>query len=181
MVRVIRTFRPLVIYSRFSGTPHDGHGQHQMAGYLTPLAFKAAADPGAVSRAARRGVAAVAGEEALSRRRLPPRSGERADDQRRRPASWTGALGRTYAEIAAEGRSQHKSQEMGGIEPLGPAASGPDPAVEAPSAAPAAAGERSIFDGLDVSVAGLGDGRGPARRIARSPSSRRSPTPRGRR
>src|SRR3954469_24809149 len=45
MVRVIRTFRPLVVYSRFSGTPADGHGHHQEAGYLTPLAFKAAADP----------------------------------------------------------------------------------------------------------------------------------------
>src|SRR6202008_2494697 len=45
MVRVIRMFRPLVIYSRFSGTPADGHGQHQMAGRLTPLAFKASADP----------------------------------------------------------------------------------------------------------------------------------------
>src|SRR3989440_4816282 len=45
MVRIIRTFRPLVIYSRFSGTPADGHGHHQMAGRLTPVAFKAAADP----------------------------------------------------------------------------------------------------------------------------------------
>src|SRR5918994_6127533 len=45
MVRIIRLFRPLVIYSRFSGTPADGHGQHQLAGYLTPLAFKAAGDP----------------------------------------------------------------------------------------------------------------------------------------
>src|SRR5687768_4892157 len=45
MVRVIRIFRPLVIYSRFSGTSADGHGQHQLAGYLTPIAFKAAADP----------------------------------------------------------------------------------------------------------------------------------------
>src|SRR6188768_1168363 len=45
MVRVVRTFRPLVVYARFSGTPQDGHGQHQMAGYLTPLAFKAAGDP----------------------------------------------------------------------------------------------------------------------------------------
>src|SRR5512139_3112596 len=32
MVRVIRRFRPLVIYSRFAGTPADGHGHHQMAG-----------------------------------------------------------------------------------------------------------------------------------------------------
>ncbi len=45
MVRAIRIFRPLVILSRFSGTPADGHGQHQLAGYLTPIAFKAAADP----------------------------------------------------------------------------------------------------------------------------------------
>ena len=45
MVRAISTFRPLVIISRFSGTPADGHGQHQLAGYLTPIAFKAAADP----------------------------------------------------------------------------------------------------------------------------------------
>src|SRR5829696_8844013 len=45
MVRVIRTFRPLVIYSRWGGTSADGHGHHQLAGYLTPLAFKAAADP----------------------------------------------------------------------------------------------------------------------------------------
>src|SRR5882672_6914769 len=44
-VRVIRMFRPLVVYSRFTGTPADGHGHHQEAGYLTPLAYKAAADP----------------------------------------------------------------------------------------------------------------------------------------
>ena len=45
MVRAIRMYRPMVIISRFSGTPADGHGQHQLAGYLTPIAFKAAADP----------------------------------------------------------------------------------------------------------------------------------------
>ena len=41
MVRVIRQYRPLVIASRFTGTPADGHGQHQLAGALTPLAFAA--------------------------------------------------------------------------------------------------------------------------------------------
>jgi LmbE family N-acetylglucosaminyl deacetylase len=45
MVRVIRMYRPLVVYSRFSGTASDGHGQHQFAGYLTPRAVAAAADP----------------------------------------------------------------------------------------------------------------------------------------
>jgi LmbE family N-acetylglucosaminyl deacetylase len=45
IVRVIRTFRPDVIISRFSGTPVDGHGHHQAAGILTREAFFAAADP----------------------------------------------------------------------------------------------------------------------------------------
>src|SRR5512142_2398454 len=41
MVRVIRTFRPDVLVSRFSGTPRDGHGHHQAAGILTREAFRA--------------------------------------------------------------------------------------------------------------------------------------------
>src|SRR5215203_7174262 len=45
-VRAIREFRPLVVVSRFSGTPADGHGQHQYAGYISPIAVKAAADVG---------------------------------------------------------------------------------------------------------------------------------------
>jgi len=45
MVRVIRTFRPDVIVSRFSGTERDGHGNHQASGIVTKEAFRAAADP----------------------------------------------------------------------------------------------------------------------------------------
>src|SRR5262245_41409945 len=44
-VRVIRQFRPEIIISRFTGTPADGHGHHQVAGIVTQEAFKAAADP----------------------------------------------------------------------------------------------------------------------------------------
>ena len=44
MVRVIRTFRPDVLVSRFSGTERDGHGNHQAAGQLTKEAFRVAAD-----------------------------------------------------------------------------------------------------------------------------------------
>src|SRR5262252_1385056 len=44
-VRVIRYFRPEIIVSRFTGTPRDGHGHHQVAGIITQEAFKAAADP----------------------------------------------------------------------------------------------------------------------------------------
>src|SRR2546425_10474058 len=44
-VRVIRYFKPEIIISRFTGTPRDGHGHHQVAGIVTQEAFKAAADP----------------------------------------------------------------------------------------------------------------------------------------
>ncbi len=39
VVDVIRRFRPQIIVSVFSGTPADGHGQHQVAGLLARQAF----------------------------------------------------------------------------------------------------------------------------------------------
>jgi LmbE family N-acetylglucosaminyl deacetylase len=45
IVRVIRTFRPDVLVTRFSGTSRDGHGHHQASAILTKEAFRAAADP----------------------------------------------------------------------------------------------------------------------------------------
>lgn len=151
MVRIIRMFRPLVIYSRFTGTAADGHGHHQLAGYLTPLAFKAAADPNEYPEQMREGL------RPWQAKKLYRGVGFRPDPAN--PATievQTGiadpVIGRTYAEIAAQGRSQHKSQEMGSIEPLGPAQSGLrllQTLVQAP------AKEHSIFDGLDTTVPGL--------------------------
>ena len=45
LVRVIRTFRPDVVITRFQGKDRDGHGNHQASGILTREAFRAAADP----------------------------------------------------------------------------------------------------------------------------------------
>jgi LmbE family N-acetylglucosaminyl deacetylase len=147
MVRVIRTFRPLVIYSRWSGTPADGHGQHQFAGYLTPLALRAAADPNQFPEQMQEGLRPWQTSKFYIRG---------IED---RPATlqvetglFSPALGRSYAEIAFEGRSQHKSQEQGTIETRGPQSSGLH-AVESLVKVPAQ--ERSIFDGLDVTVPGL--------------------------
>lgn len=153
MVRVIRRFRPLVMYARFTGTPADGHGQHQFSGYLTPLAFKAAADPAQYPEQIAEGL------RAWQVRKLYRSNGFRPDPAN--PATvevQSGVvdpvIGRSFAEIAAEGRSQHKSQEMGSIEPLGPSASGLL-LVESVLPGGAARTERSVFDGLDVTLAGL--------------------------
>jgi LmbE family N-acetylglucosaminyl deacetylase len=44
VVRVIRTTRPLIITSVFTGAPTDGHGNHEVAGEMAQEAFVAAAD-----------------------------------------------------------------------------------------------------------------------------------------
>jgi LmbE family N-acetylglucosaminyl deacetylase len=147
MVRIIRTFRPLVIHARWGGTPADGHGHHQLAGYLTPLAFKAAADPGEFPEQLQEGLRPWQARKLYSRP---------LDDAPATLQVQTGvfdsALGRTYAEIAFEGRSQHKSQNQGTIETLGPLVSALR-ALETVVSVPKA--EQSIFDGLDTSMPGL--------------------------
>jgi LmbE family N-acetylglucosaminyl deacetylase len=45
VVRVVRMTRPLVITSVFVGGPTDGHGNHQVAGQMAQEVFNAAADP----------------------------------------------------------------------------------------------------------------------------------------
>src|SRR5881227_2847216 len=45
LCKIIRYFKPEIIISRFTGTPRDGHGHHQVAGIITQEAFKVAADP----------------------------------------------------------------------------------------------------------------------------------------
>jgi LmbE family N-acetylglucosaminyl deacetylase len=44
-VWIIRKFRPDVVILQFTGTPKDGHGQHQASSILGREAFAAAADP----------------------------------------------------------------------------------------------------------------------------------------
>jgi LmbE family N-acetylglucosaminyl deacetylase len=147
MVRVIRMFRPLVIHSRWGGTPADGHGHHQLAGYLTPLAFKAAADPNEFPEQLQEGLRPWQARKLYTR----PLTEAPATIQVQ-TGVFDPALGRTYAEIAFEGRSQHKSQNQGTIETLGPLAS-PLRALAATVNVPTP--EQSIFDGLDVSLTGL--------------------------
>src|SRR5678816_2528066 len=44
VVRIIRKFRPQVVVTIFTGTPLDGHGQHQAAGWAARAAFDIAGD-----------------------------------------------------------------------------------------------------------------------------------------
>lgn len=145
-VRVIRNFRPLVVVAQFSGTPADGHGQHQFAGYIAPLAVKAAADPAQCSPAG----PAWTVQKVYSRHR-----GQGDARLRINTGKFDPVLGRSYFEIAMEARSQHKSQEQGVLELRGEQFSslnlqGSDKK------------ETGIFEGLDVSIRASGTGNADA-------------------
>ena len=154
VVRIIRTYRPLVVYSIFSGTPADGHGHHQYAGVITPEAFRAAADPAQFLEQIAEGLRpwqALKLYRAAAFGQAGPEEGAGAT-----AIIETGQLdpllGRSYAEIAAEGRDQHKSQKMGGPELRGARESG---LILVDAKVKTLAREHSVFDGIDTSITGL--------------------------
>ncbi len=152
MVRAIRVFRPLVIISRFSGTPADGHGQHQLAGYLTPQAFKAAADPKQFPEQIAEGLLPWQAKKLYVGQGFAAAANGEPTNVTVNTGEYDPLIGRSYAEIAAEGRSQHKSQEMGSVERRGAQSSG-ERLLE--SAVEKSAKETDIFDGIDTSITGI--------------------------
>jgi len=113
-VRVIRHFRPEIIISRFTGTSRDGHGHHQVAGIITQEAFKVAADPSRFPEYGKPWQAKKLYVSVAPNEQNPPPGpsinvGEFDPD-----------LGRSYSQIAAEGRSLHRSQAQGSPQDAGP-------------------------------------------------------------
>jgi LmbE family N-acetylglucosaminyl deacetylase len=146
VITVVRAFRPHVIVSVFSGTPADGHGHHQVAGLLAREAYELSAD---TTRFAPR-VTDGLGPWTVAKFYRGALFRNQAQATIRINVGEFDALGgRSYAELAADSRSQHRSQAMGGLQQKGvrydqllreAARVGPaDPRTE-----------RSIFDGVDT-------------------------------
>jgi len=148
VVWVVRRFRPDVIILRFSGTPRDGHGQHQASAILGREAFAAAADP-------KRFPEQLKWVQPWQAKRLMWNPGAFTKEQREEvekmpnrisvdPGDYDPVLGHSYAEIAGMSRSMHRSQGMGAAERKGSAKdflitqSGP-------------VATKDIFDGIDLS------------------------------
>lgn len=113
VVRVIRTFRPQVIVSVWSGTPRDGHGHHTVAGIIAREAFDVAADPARFPEA---GPAFRSSKFYLAPYTLSPGTPMLVlDGGAIEPAS-----GLSMHQLAARSRSQHRSQDMGSLEEPGP-------------------------------------------------------------
>jgi LmbE family N-acetylglucosaminyl deacetylase len=148
VVRVVRAFRPHVIVAIFSGTPRDGHGHHQASGILAREAYDVSGDTvrfpvdrfgpaWSVPKFYRN--TSYRGHEGAT---LTFNTGE-----------YDPVIGRSYAEIAGESRSQHKSQAFGMLQRKG-VSQGSVRREATRAAAPADPKmERSLFEGIDTTWA----------------------------
>jgi len=131
VVAIIRRFRPQIIIAVFSGTPADGHGQHQVSGMIARQAFDlmrdSAGGPVKFYRSTRFDTSATT--LAFSVGRLDP------------------LLGQSYFQVAMASRSRHRSQDMGQLQRMGPAT-----ARVALVAAKSGSPEASLFAGIDTTI-----------------------------
>ena len=145
VVTIVRAFRPHVIVAVFSGTPRDGHGQHQVSGLLAREAYDASGDtvrfpvqrygaPWTAFKFYRDRSYFGAGENSLAIN----------------VGAYDPLLGVTYSDIAAASRSQHKSQGFGNIGSSGPATAYLFREAARANSAVAPGHERSMFDGIDT-------------------------------
>jgi len=149
MVRIIRSFRPDVLISRFGPDDSGGHGHHNAVGHLAPEAFAAAGDPARFPEQLREGLQPWKPKRLYWNtfsftRRMEQDEAQRADRLRLETGEYDPLLGKSYAEVAGESRSMHRSQAMGAPERKGSA-----PAFFAHLAGERA--ENDLFDGIETS------------------------------
>ncbi len=153
MVRVIRTFRPDVICTRFQGNSRDGHGNHQASGILTREAFRAAADPARFPEQIREGL-------------QPWQAKKLYMDNVRGTEDWTieletsqfdPLLGETYVQFAWKGLKHQLSQGAGAWTLPEGRRTSYYKLIDSvlPNAPAAGVHEKDFFDGIDSSLPGL--------------------------
>ena len=142
VVRVIREFQPQVIVAIFSGTPRDGHGQHQASGWAAREAFKAAADPARFADLAAEGLAPWKTLKLYQSARFDTASVVATLDG----GALDRAVGQSYLQIAMRGRSLHRSQDMGVAQRMGPSA------VKIRLLEDLTGGGPELFAGIDTSL-----------------------------
>ncbi|MEA2764228.1 MAG: hypothetical protein QOK07_632, partial [Gemmatimonadaceae bacterium] len=152
VITVVRAFRPHIVITTFSGTPRDGHGQHQISAIVARDAYSLAMDT----------VRFPIAEFGRPWTPLKFYRLARFSPQDRTIAINVGEydpnLGLSYQEIAADSRSQHKSQGEGTLRRKGVVwdyLTREDSRVPAPPAKE----EKSIFAGLDTTRLLVQDGR----------------------
>ena len=114
VVWVIRNFKPDVIISRFPTTGEGGHGHHTASAILASEAFEAAADALKFPEQLTKGLAPWQAKRLLwNTFNFGGNNTQREDQLKIDVGMYNPILGKSYGELAAESRSQHKSQGFG--------------------------------------------------------------------
>jgi LmbE family N-acetylglucosaminyl deacetylase len=159
VVKVVRAFRPQVVIAVFSGTPRDGHGHHQVSGLLAREAYDVAGD---TVRFPTRTYGPAWAPAKFYRGRTY--WGNEDASYRYNSGEYSPLFGRSYAEIAALSRSQHKSQAFGAVLPKGAMVGSLKREASRVNAGTPAEREAGPFDGIDTTYARLA-GAVPAAQI----------------
>ncbi|MBL0056540.1 MAG: PIG-L family deacetylase [Chitinophagaceae bacterium] len=114
VVWVIRKFKPDVIITRFPTTGEGGHGHHTASAILAEEAFEAAADPTKFPEQLKLGVSTWQAKRLLWNTFNFGGTNTQNENQFKLDCGdFNPILGKSYGEIAAASRSQHKSQGFG--------------------------------------------------------------------
>lgn len=147
---VVRTFRPQVIVSVFSGTSSDGHGQHQVSGIITQEVFDVAGDPSRFPEQIAAGAPPWSPSKLYRLTRRNPQEGTAGIET----GAFDPLLGRSHFQVAMESRSQHRSQSMGVAQSMGPRRS----SLALVESRVESQGPDEIFAGVDTSLVSLTEG-----------------------
>jgi len=113
VVWVIRKFQPDVIITRFPTTGEGGHGHHTASAILANEAFTVAADPKRYPEQLKWVQPWQAKRILWNTFNFGGNNTQRSDQFKFDVGGYNPVLGKSYGEIAAESRSQHKSQGFG--------------------------------------------------------------------
>lgn len=113
-VWIIRLFQPDVIITRFPEDSRAGHGHHSGSAVVAHEAFKAAADPTRYPEQFNFGVKPWQAKRIVWNTFNFGNTNTTGDDQLKIDVGgYNAVIGKSYGEMAAESRSQHKSQGFG--------------------------------------------------------------------
>jgi len=113
VVWVIRKFQPDIIVTRFPTTGEGGHGHHTGSAILANEAFTAAADPSRFPEQLKYVTVWQTKRVLWNTFNFGGTNTTREDQFKVDVGGYNPLLGKSYGEIAAESRSQHKSQGFG--------------------------------------------------------------------
>ena len=180
VVRVVRMTRPLVVTSVFVGAPTDGHGNHEVAGEMAQLVFKAAGDPNVFPDQIKAGLRPWKPLKMYARvpffsiqngqmydyatgKSEPARfydfvndkwiDGQPGTNVEIQEGQYSPVLGLSFIQFSREGLGEQKSQNGGtGVPAAGPVTV---PYHRYGSLVNTTGKEQSFFDGIDTSLAGI--------------------------